>query len=87
MPSGFVGWTWCDAVAGSLQCDQHYAKFEYNPGRALACHETGHAVGLTHGSDADPHVSDEQSDFACMRTPVVDELLGAHNASQINSTY
>jgi hypothetical protein len=85
---GFIGSTWCDAVASDFRCDQHFAKFEFNPSRALACHETGHAVGLTHGSDADPQVSDNQPDFGCMRIPTSDnESLLVHNASQINFEY
>jgi hypothetical protein len=91
VPSGFTGWTWCDDTVGSFQfkCDQHFVKFEFNPSVALACHETGHAVGLTHGDDADPQVSNQHYELRCMRTPVPehDPYVGPHNVERVNSVY
>lgn len=91
VPSGAVGIAWCDDAVESLvptRCDQHYVSFEYNPGINLACHETGHAVGLTHGAGASPAVSNSAESLRCMRTPLTtDRWLGSHNADQINATY
>lgn len=58
LPAGTAGTTWCnDAVEGGPDgepCDQHYVLFDVFISRNVACHESGHAVGLTHGSAADP---------------------------------
>jgi hypothetical protein len=55
----------------------------------LACHETGHAVGLTHGIDAAPVESNTASELGCMETPDsgTRSTLGSHNRSEINSVY
>lgn len=56
--------------------------------RAIACHETGHAVGLTHGVNADPEQSNSASALSCMRTGGVPPWrLGNHNVGQINHVY
>jgi hypothetical protein len=58
--SGFsgnvIGQTWCNDAVSSTRCDQEYVRFRAAGyvDRELACHETGHAVGLTHGPDATP---------------------------------
>lgn len=88
-----IGKTWCnDAVNGELvKCDQEYIRFR--PGaqfdKELICHETGHAVGLTHGNDAFPREPQDASELACMETPDSTNRphLGSHNRSEINSTY
>jgi hypothetical protein len=92
--SGTVGITWCnDAVDNAaLKCDQTYIRFTtdtYYEHRALTCHETGHAVGLTHGADASPVVSNSASVLGCMVTPYdVDAYtLGANNVQEIDYTY
>ncbi len=60
MPApNLAGVYWCDdAVDGYLyKCDQGYVRFVTSTTyerRALTCHETGHAFGLLHGSQADP---------------------------------
>jgi hypothetical protein len=88
LPSGAVGFTWCDNAASYFQCDQHYIAFRPStPGADLACHETGHAVGLTHGGHASPALSDGDTRLACMTTPVLSRWLGASNAEAINGTY
>ena len=89
VPSGFIGWTYCDDAVSLYQCDQHYVYFEFQPSITLACHETGHAVGLTHGDDASPQVSNTADSLHCMRTPIsyADRWVGQHNADQINATY
>jgi len=88
VPSGYDGWTWCNDAVGALSCDQHYAAFQSaSPTWPLACHETGHAVGLTHGQDASPRVSNGDNGLACLTTPVETHLLGSHNTGQINGAY
>jgi hypothetical protein len=87
VPSGADGVAWCDDAVSSVKCDQHYVQFRYaTPGEALACHETGHAVGLTHGGNASPRLSNTDGRLGCMRTPVSGGL-GAQNVEMINGTY
>lgn len=92
--SGTVGITWCnDAVDSSLiKCDQSYIRFTTDTAyehRALTCHETGHAVGLTHGDDASPAISNTNPVLGCMVTPfdVNAYTLGANNVQEIDNTY
>lgn len=87
LPPEAAGMAWCDDAISSSVCDQHYAKFNTSgPSYALACHETGHTVGLTHGADAYPSQSDYTWDLGCMGT-ANQNSVGSHNQSQINSTY
>lgn len=83
------GVAWCNDSVGSLLCDQHYVRFRSaDPSRSLACHEAGHAVGLTHGAQADPVQSQTVASFGCMKTPTGGtEVLTATLTSQINATY
>lgn len=84
------GRTWCDDPVGEFRCDQHYIRIEGGGSYTLSltCHEMGHAVGLTHGSDAAPSVSDTNSNLHCMKTPTGGtSTLGAHNRNQINAVY
>jgi hypothetical protein len=91
--TGLDGIAWCnDAKGGTHECDQHYVRFDDDiswPGRNIICHESGHAVGLTHGEDADPEVDNEDDALGCMQTPVpiTDDELGTHNVDMINGTY
>lgn len=91
VPTGSDGVTWCDDAVSTVECDQHY--IHYRPAFAvsveLACHETGHAIGLTHGQDAAPRVRNDNADLGCMRDPTFggQRWLGVHNESQINGTY
>ncbi|MEW9555823.1 hypothetical protein [Nonomuraea sp. NPDC050783] len=89
-PAGVVALTWCDNRVDELKCDQHYVLLKgATPSKELACHETGHAVGLTHGNRAYPAVSNEDSRLGCLRTPprVGVQTLGGHNRRMINKTY
>jgi hypothetical protein len=82
------GIAWCNDAVSSTKCDQHYNRFDSaSPSVALACHETGHAVGLTHGAQASPSLSNGDNSLGCMTTPVETSDLGAHNTNMINATY
>jgi hypothetical protein len=93
--SGFsgnaIGQTWCEDAAGGSKCDQEYVRFRTvgYVDRELACHETGHAVGLTHGADAYPSESNTASELGCMETPDNGSrpYIESHNVSEINSVY
>jgi hypothetical protein len=93
--SGFasneIGMTWCDDAVTQTKCDQQYVRFRYSGLDAeLVCHETGHAVGLTHGADAYPYLNNNDgSALGCMETPdsLKHKTLGARNTDEINSTY
>lgn len=89
--SGLNGITWCDDAVTSYQCDQHYVRIvaaRVSSSSSTPCHESGHAVGLTHGSDAYPAVSNNNTNLECMRTPGTSvTTLGAHNVAQINANY
>lgn len=91
VPADLKGLTFCnDANGASDQCDQHYVRWreDTHVRRNNACHETGHAVGLTHGDDADPRISVQAESLMCMRNPTMGEIyLGEHNADTIDFTY
>lgn len=89
----YIGFTWCnDAVNSSaIKCDQEYVRFRPYAqfDKQLVCHETGHAVGLTHGEDAAPAESNDAAELACMQRndSGARPHLGSHNAHEINATY
>lgn len=90
VPAGNEGFAWCNDGVNSEICDQQYVAFlSDNPPAALVCHESGHAVGLTHGFEAAPRLSNEDVSLACLRRPVPLEIsfLGAHNVHEINLAY
>lgn len=105
-PMTDYGITYCDDNSiGNGRCDQFYIYLNstflnsvahqawYTDfTRALACHETGHAVGLTHGYNADPPQSDQLGDLHCMRRGMyaanqTDFTVGGQNTAMINSVY
>ncbi|MEV4114749.1 hypothetical protein [Nonomuraea sp. NPDC049695] len=92
-PAGIHGLTWCENRVDKVKCDQHYVMFKSaTPGKVYACHETGHAVGLTHGNRAYPEVDNQDPRLGCMITPPRAgvpgaETLGPHNRKMINKTY
>ena len=90
LPFGIAGRTWCDDSVTTIQCDQHYVEFgSSNPGTKLICHESGHAVGLSHGADANPAQSNGADILGCMQFPLDQTVdgLGGHNITTINQTY
>lgn len=89
VPDSADGVTWCnDAVdRDSVRCDQQFIRIRGNGRytRGLTCHETGHAIGLVHGSVASPRRSNSDYRLGCMRTPVgANQALGANNRDNIN---
>lgn len=96
--SGSVGYYFCNDVAGlssGNKCDQGYINLRYiqnTPAQqlALACHETGHAVGLLHPTDASPPKSATDTEFECMmNAPIATyPYVGQDpNIANINSVY
>ena len=90
----WIGYTWCDDVASGgnvYDCDQAYINFvnRFTVSTALACHETGHAVGLTHGQDASPRTDNRANVMYCMETPINNnrDILGCNNVGNINIVY
>lgn len=95
-----IGTTWCDdpVDTSTIKCDQTYIWGEGPAwGKDLVCHEAGHAVGLTHGSQAykssPPYGSLSQTDarLQCMVTPLnsvnATQNLGPQNTEMINDVY
>ena len=92
LPDSAAGMTWCNGVGSHTKdCDQQYIRIRGNGYYTYArvCHETGHAVGLQHGDNADPEL-DKHNDtrLGCMLTPSDGHPdLGANNRANINATY
>lgn len=86
-----VGRAWCDdPIENTIKCDQTYIRIENGyVTKKRICHETGHAVGLLHGGDAVPRLSNTDSRLGCMETPSDggSESLGSNNRDNINSVY
>ena len=82
----YDGIAWCDDSISSTQCDQHYTAYRHDsPWYSIVCHESGHAVGLLHGGQANASQSDSNADLGCMGT--ASGTLDWHNVDQINATY
>ncbi|RKE23543.1 hypothetical protein [Streptomyces sp. TLI_171] len=88
LSDSYIGMTWCDDAVTSIKCDQHYIRFNkhFSINKSDACHETGHAVGLTHGNNASPRVDPNNTIVGCM-TEIDTYYLGANNRAEINATY
>ncbi|WP_156727673.1 hypothetical protein [Streptomyces apocyni] len=88
-----AGMTWCDdggdSNLGKWECDQQYIRIRGNGvyDISIACHETGHAVGLVHGDEAIPRKNPEDPKLGCMIRKGYDYDLGANNTAHINRTY
>jgi hypothetical protein len=90
MSSSADGTTFCNDAADNLRCDQQYIRIRPsgNFTKGMVCHETGHAIGLTHGDQASPKKSRTDEALGCMETPTdADEGLQANNIENINATY
>ncbi|MCL8011722.1 hypothetical protein [Streptomyces sp. AS02] len=86
-----VGRAWCDdPIENTIKCDQTYIRIENGyVTKKRICHETGHAVGLLHGADAVPELSNSDNRLGCMEKPSDggSESLGDNNRDNINSVY
>jgi hypothetical protein len=88
---GTVGMASCDQVEPSLQCSKHTVRYNlnwtYHPNRTLgerrglACHENGHALGLTHSTFDD--------DDSCMpqQYPKPRNGYSPHDGAHITANY
>ena len=91
VPTGASAIYWCNDAVSTYKCDQGYVAFRSMSDaltRSTACHETGHAVGLTHGPNAYPAVSIYDPVMGCMKYgngPT--DALGNQNVQMINQTY
>ena len=95
-PGTLLGITFCEDDGSGSKCDQHYvyidqpvvSTFNNTKEQSVACHETGHAVGLAHGDNADPLLNFDDPLLDCMRNGnVFEQTLGGHNIGQINGAY
>ncbi|WP_083999308.1 hypothetical protein [Actinomadura kijaniata] len=87
---GAMAVTWCDDAKSAYMCDQYHVRFNTDtPFLTAICHETGHAVGLTHGHEAKPRKRNDDSRLGCMKTPIDFNAtrLGAHNRKTIDAHY
>ncbi|WP_432014390.1 hypothetical protein [Streptomyces cucumeris] len=86
-----VGRAWCDdPIEVSVKCDQTYIRIENGyVTKKRICHESGHAAGLLHGSNAVPRLSNRDNRLGCMETPSDggSESLKDNNRDNINSVY
>lgn len=91
LPSNTLGITWCNDAVTNLRCDQHYIRFYVSiPSRKLICHESGHAIGLTHGAQAYPSIPNGTDSLHCLQTPagqITDYYLGNYQSAEVNATY
>jgi hypothetical protein len=80
----YIGLTTCRALMDIDECEHWHVVYDEPwwidasdvSRRSLACHETGHTVGLKHGS------------YGCLEEGQTwNQYLGAHNTSHINSRY
>ncbi|MET8056528.1 hypothetical protein [Streptomyces microflavus] len=88
-----LGVTWCndgsDPDLAKFECDQQYVRIRGNGvyDTSIACHETGHAVGLVHGANASPSKGNEDPKLGCMIRTGWNNDLGANNVTNINAVY
>jgi hypothetical protein len=106
LPSGIAGLYTCQEYEGNFRC--YHAHISYSPAfdeflgdsadfkRHIACHETGHSLGLRHsdnlnGGNEDSGLTPEgnATRYVCMSDE--DDLfpsgLGSHNVAHINGKY
>ena len=88
-PYPLAGFAWCDDAVTLTKCDQHYVAFDSaTPHSSVVCHEAGHAVGLTHGSEASPSQIQTSASLGCMKNPTGGTTtLPSDITDQIDNTY
>lgn len=93
---GLIGQHRCITKATTNRCDHAHVDFDPNELdgqsdtflKASACHETGHSVGLTHGMDGRPQLSNNDPVLHCMRLPSnPNTTVGSHNVAHLNGLY
>lgn len=95
---GPVGRYMCVTIEGGWKCTHAHVMYDGDAlagysafsQRFAACHESGHAVGLTHGEDGSPQLANNATALECMKTPIQtsgSNILGTHNNAHINSNY
>jgi hypothetical protein len=83
-----VDWLRCGAYQIRVRPDVYQGT--YNLAKAVVCHETGHTLGLLHGADSNPQVSNQSTALGCMRTaPLTGDMrfIGDHNIWEANRIY
>lgn len=90
--------------APTSRCDQSYIYYRYQYvcvvygtnvclstalWQGIACHETGHSLGLMHGPDASPALSSFDSGLGCLQSRVsgLPTTLGTLNTWDLNHVY
>ena len=89
-PGGQAGIAWCNDATSDTVCDQHYIRFApwTTPAEQMACHETGHAVGLVHGPNANPPLKPgDKKLLGCMIYGQDAPQISSYGASEINRVY
>lgn len=85
------GITWCvDKVDGTAwECDSHYVRIRGNGvyEKWLAAHESGHALGLTHGPQAVPQKAPDAAIMGIMTQGALPGSLGAEPKAQVDGEY
>lgn len=91
-----VGLYQCDDDLSGWRCDRSIityddvdiASYTGSQLRRLACHEIGHSLGLTHGSDAKDNYDNGDDELGCLQTPLQDGVyLLNHGTRHINNNY
>lgn len=92
---GLVGLSSCDYWRGHL-CDHWVVSFDHieiegwsdTALKALACHETGHTVGLTHPNVTNHGKPNDDIFFHCMRVNNYSSgAVGSHGTGHIDNHY
>lgn len=96
LPPGNLAKYSCQGVSSGWRCGHAHilidntqvSGFTVNQMRTVFWHETGHGVGLLHGADGEPPLSNDDPAIACMRTPISAAVgLANHNVAHINYHY
>jgi hypothetical protein len=95
VPEGAAVGLWSCQTWNGHRCDHGHVIFDgaqisgYSDDKLkwLACHETGHSVGLTHPSDDSDGLPVGSTVFACMRYSPFPSNLGGHNVGHIDGYY
>lgn len=90
-PDSIAAVTWCVSKVDGKPwvCDSQYIRMRgagtYN--KWLVAHESGHALGLTHGTEARPAVAGNAPITGIMTTGQLPSSLGGEPIAQVNNNY